>query len=139
MAFYKQFWWNWKTETSQKDLFFSFDSSCQDLTILKLNREKFQFDICNDKSANYKTRSMKMAGENDPRKDQENDEISQRNGNLHAPPIDDNITESDEENSSDENERSGYELLPQNDFSNLQDEDNELDDEDNQTLDDILR
>ena len=139
MAFYTYFWW--KTETLQKDLFFSFDSSCQDLTILKLNREKFQdqFDICSEKSANYKTRSMKMAGENDPRKDQENDEISQRNGNLHAPPIDDNITESDEENSSDENERSGYELLPQNDFANLQDEDNELDEEDNQTLDDILR
>merc|ERR1719340_622599 len=82
---------------------------------------------------------MKMAGENDPRKDQENGEISQRNGNLHAPPLDHDTTESDEENSSDENERSGYELLPQNDIPNLQDEDNELDDEDNQTLDDILR
>ena len=65
MAFYTYFWW--KTETLQKILFSSFDSSCQDLTILKLNREKFQFDICSEKSANYKTRSMKMAGENDPK------------------------------------------------------------------------
>merc|ERR1712001_631739 len=65
--------------------------------------------------------------------------ISQRNGNLHAPPLDHDTTESDEENSSDENEISGYELLPQNDIPNLQEDDGELEDENSQTLDDILR
>ena len=54
-----------------------------------------------------------MAGDNDPRKNQENDAI-ESNGNGHlAEHLDD--TESDD-NSEDENNRSGYEMLPQNDI-----------------------
>ena len=57
-----------------------------------------------------------MAGDNDPLKNQENGQINS-NGNGHlAEALDD--TESDNENSGDENERSGYELLPQNDIPN---------------------
>ena len=57
-----------------------------------------------------------MARDNDPLKNQENGQINS-NGNGHlAEPLDD--TESDNENSGDENERSGYELLPQNDIPN---------------------
>jgi len=66
-------------------------------------------------STNFSKKS-KMAGDNDPLKNQENDQIAS-NGNGHlAEPLDD--TESDNENSGDENERSGYELLPQNDIPN---------------------
>jgi len=75
-----------------------------------------------------------MAGDNDPRKDQENGQINQRNG---QPPAEDTDS-SDENNSSEENDRSGYELIPQNDNPSVEEEDVE-DDENFQTLDEILR
>lgn len=75
-----------------------------------------------------------MAGDNDPLKNQENGQINS-NGNGHlAEALDD--TESDNENSGDENERSGYELLPQNDIPNQGDD---SEDDSPQTLDEILR
>ena len=77
-----------------------------------------------------------MAGDNDPRKEQENGQINQRNGQPPAVVAAEDTDSSDENNSAEENDRSGYELIPQNDIPNAEEEDN---DENFQTLDEILR